>query len=362
MTRPPPPSQTRMLPRLRAAFFASPASALMTVLSLALIWYLLSGIAQWVFADAVFTGDDREACAAGGGMCWPFVTAKAELWIYGRYPEQERWRANIVFALLVLASAWLALPQTPRKKTAGALSLTALPIVSYILLRGGMFGLIEVDTELWGGVLMTLVIAVTGNVASLPLAVLLALGRRANNLPAVRILCAGFIEFVRGVPLITVLFMASVMLPLFLPEGATVNQLFRALVAVTIFQAAYLAEVVRGGLQALPAGQEEGAKALGLSYWQTASLIVLPQALKICIPGIVNSYIALLKDTTLVLIVGLFDVLGMVQLTTADPKWAAPTTAESGYLIVAFFFWLLCFLMSRYSRNLEQKLATGDNK
>ena len=254
---------------------------------------MAESLTRWLIIDAVFGGEDREACASGGGMCWPFVAAKIELWIYGRYPAAERWRADMAFALLAFVLLQVA---TARHKTAAAVLSALLPVAVYILLRGGVFGLPEVATQLWGGVMLTLVIAVTGNAASLPLAVLLALGRRARTMPAVRLLCAGLIEFVRGAPLITLLFMASVMLPLFLPEGASVNQLLRALAAVTLFQGAALAEVVRGGLQALPPGQEEGGKALGLSYWQSALLIVLPQALwaKISIPGIVNSYIAAL--------------------------------------------------------------------
>lgn len=351
--------QGGFLPQIREAFFATPGRALLTLLSAAVIWLMADGLINWLFIDAVFSGDDREACLTGGGMCWPFVVAKAELWLYGRYPLDQRWRADASFSLLAFVLLWLAIG---KGRTGAAIVAAAVPPMIYVLLYGGIFGLPKVGTELWGGVLLTLVIAVVGNAASLPLAVVLALGRRAKTMPVVRLLCAGIIEFVRGAPLITLLFMASVMLPLFLPEGATVNQLLRALFAVTLFQGAALAEVVRGGLQALPPGQEESGKALGLSYWQSAVLIILPQALKICIPGIVNSYIALLKDTTLVLIVGLFDVLGMVQLTTQDPKWLAPTTTNSGYFVVAAFFWLACFLMSRYSRGLEQKLARGDDK
>lgn len=356
----PPSSKSGLLSQIREMFFASAGRALLTALSIAVIWLMADALIRWLWLDAVFVGDDRTACATGGGMCWPFAMAKAELWIYGRYPPAERWRANASFALLAFVLLWAA---SGRRKAAAAIIAASMPFAVYVLLYGGIFGLSQVPTQLWGGVLLTLVIAVVGNAASLPLAVLLALGRRARTMPVIRLLCTGIIEFVRGAPLITLLFMASVMLPLFLPEGATVNQLLRALFAVTLFQGAALAEVVRGGLQSLPPGQEESGKALGLSYWQSALLIVLPQALKICIPGIVNSYIALLKDTTLVLIVGLFDVLGMVQLTTQDPKWLAPTTTNSGYFVVAAFFWLVCFLMSRYSRALEQKLAkSGYNK
>lgn len=356
--RPPPKNvDDRLITRVRATCFSSVGNSCLTLLSLLILWWLTSLLFGWAVADAVFTGEDRETCAAGGGMCWPFVFAKLNQWFYGSYPAAQRWRVDLTFLLLTAATLWLVLPRTPHKRWVGIGIVVAYPIVTYGLLYGGL-GLEVVETSLWGGVMLTMVIAITGNIMSLPLAVLLALGRRAKRLPVVRTLCIVFIEFIRGVPLITMLFMAAVMLPLFMPEGATVDKLMRALLAVTLFQAAYLAEVVRGGLQALSTGQEEGAQSLGLSYWPTMRLIILPQALKICIPGVVNSYIALFKDTTLVLIIGLFDILGMVQLTTKDPKWIAPTTVESGYLVVAIFFWILCFGLSRYSRNLERKLST----
>lgn len=220
------------------------------------------------------------------------------------------------------------------------------------------FGLARVDTDLWGGLVVTLVIAVSGIAASLPLGILLALGRR-SKMPAVRVLSIAFIEFWRGVPLITVLFMASVMLPLFLPEGVTVDKLLRALIGVALFSAAYMAEVVRGGLQAIPKGQYEGAAALGLRYGPAMRLIVLPQALKLVIPGIVNTFIGLFKDTTLVLIIGLFDFLGMIQLSFRDPHWASPVQSMSGYLFAAIIFFLFCYGMSRYSIYMERRLDTG---
>ena len=359
-SRPPPAALSdNLFWRVYRACFSTLGNALLTLIALLITWWLASATVQWVFVSGVFGGDTRDACAAGGGMCWPFVAAKVQQWIYGRYPLELRWRVDLWLLLLAAAAAWLALPRLPCKKVVGWTVVLAYAPLSVLLLYGGFFGMPEVETPLWGGVMLTLVVAITGNIMSLPLAVPLALGRRANHMPVVKSLCVCFIEFIRGVPLITMLFMASVMLPLFLPEGATVDKLLRALLAVTIFQAAYLAEVVRGGLQALSGGQEEGAQSLGLSYWQTMRFIILPQALTISIPGIVNSYIALLKDTTLVLIIGLFDVLGMVQLTTKDPQWIAPTTVESGYLVVAAFFWVLCFGMSRYSRGLEQKLQAG---
>ena len=208
---------------------------------------------------------------------------------------------------------------------------------------------------------MTLVVAVTGIVASLPLGILLALGRR-SKMPIVRLFSIVFIEVWRGVPLITVLFMSSVMLPLFLPEGVNFDKLLRALVGTALFSAAYMAETVRGGLQAIPKGQYEAAQALGLSYWKMMNLIVLPQALKIVIPGIVNSFISLFKDTTLVAIIGLFDLLGIVNAGFADPKWASPQTGQTGYFVAALIFWVFCFGMSRYSIFMERRLATGHKR
>ena len=220
----------------------------------------------------------------------------------------------------------------------------------------------SVETSLWGGLMLTLVIAIVGNVVSLPLGIVLALGRQAENLPALRFMSIIFIEFWRAVPLITVLFMSSVMLPLFLPEGVNFDNLLRALVGVTLFTAAYLAEVVRGGLAAIPKGQYEAAEAMGLSYWGKMRLIILPQALKISIPGLVNSFISLLKDTTLVSIIGLLDLLGWVQSTSRGVDWATPVTATSGYFITALMFWVMCFCMSRYSQGLERKLHTGHKR
>jgi general L-amino acid transport system permease protein len=238
--------------------------------------------------------------------------------------------------------------------------LTAYPVLAYVLLTGG-FGLEVVPTYRWGGLLLTLVVAVTGIVLSLPLGVLLALGRR-SNLPVVRIASVAFIEFWRGVPLVTVLFMGAYMLPLFAPEGVTVDKLLRALLAVALFNSAYMAEVVRGGLQAIPKGQHEAASALGLGYWQTHALIVLPQALRLSIPNIVSTFIGIFKDTTLVSIIGFFDLLGMIQAGTADPHWATPHTASTGYLFAGIVFWVFCFSMSRYSRHMERLLGAGERR
>ena len=236
-----------------------------------------------------------------------------------------------------------------------------IPIIGYFLLLGGSFGLQSVEPDKWGGLVLTLVVASCGIFGAIPLGLLLALGRY-SNLPVLKRVCAGFIEFWRGVPLITVLFMSSVMLPLFLPEGMHFDKLMRALIGVILFQSAYIAEVVRGGLQAIPKGQYEAAAAMGLGYWRMMGLVILPQALKLVIPGIVNVFIALFKDTSLVIIIGLFDLLGIVQFNFSDSNWASPNTPATGFIFAAFVFWIFCFGMSRYSIFMEKKLHTGHKR
>ena len=254
------------------------------------------------------------------------------------------------------------IPRAPFKRLNAILFFAVFPFVAFFLLLGGNFGLPYVETPLWGGLLVTLVISYVGIVVSLPLGILLALGRR-SKMPAVKLLSVIFIEAIRGVPLVTVLFMASFMLPLFVPPGVTFDKLLRALIGVALFASAYMAEVVRGGLQAIPKGQYEGANSLGLGYWQKMGLIVMPQALKLVIPGIVNSFIGLFKDTTLVLIISMFDLLGVVkQNISGDPTWATPQTAKTGYVFAAAIFWMFCFGMSRYSQYMERRLDTGHKR
>ena len=268
-------------------------------------------------------------------------------------------------ALAVLA-AFLSLAAAVLATTGGAATnsavrsvwLTVIGLVLLLLLFSADFGLPWVETSLWGGLMVTLVVAIVGIVASMPLGVILALGRR-SKLPIVKFFSIVFIEFVRGVPLITVLFMASVMLPLFLPQGVNFDKMLRALIGVALFSAAYMAEVVRGGLQAIPKGQYEAAQALGLSYWKMMHQVILPQAIKIVIPGIVNSFISLFKDTSLVLIIGIFDLLGIVQRNFNDANWASPATPAAGYVFAAVVFWAFCFAMSRYSIYTERRLDTG---
>ncbi|MGB3810779.1 MAG: amino acid ABC transporter permease [Parvibaculum sp.] len=343
----------------RRNLFSNWWNSLLTVFALYLIAISVPPLFDWAILSAVWTGDSREVCLGEGkGACWPFVSANIGQFIYGRYPEAEIWRVNLAFALGAAGLAPLLIPAIPAKRWNVIYLLIVYPLVAFVLLIGDRPGLPRVDTDRWGGLLVTLVVAVTGIVASFPIGILLALGRR-SEMPVIRVFSVAFIEFWRAVPLVTVLFMASVMLPLFLPEGISFDNLLRCLIGVALFSSAYMAEVVRGGLQAIPRGQYEAAQAVGLSYWQTMGFIILPQALRHVIPGIVNTFIGLFKDTTLVLIVGIFDLLGQVRAQLSDPHWAVPQGATTGYVFAALVFWVFCFGMSRYSVFMERRLNTG---
>jgi general L-amino acid transport system permease protein len=341
-----------------ANLFSSPLNAVLTLVALWILWIAVPPFLDWAVLHADFTGATRTACDSGGA-CWVFVKEKLPQFLYGLYPVAERWRVDLAFALLVAVAAPLFIPRAPRKLWIGAFVLFVYPLIAYALFAGGWFALREVETGYWGGLMLTLIVAGVGMAGSLPIGVLFALGRR-SEMPAVRYISIGFIELMRGVPLITVLFMASVMLPLFLPAGVNFNKLLRALIGVMLFDGAYMAEVVRGGLQAIPKGQTEAAAALGLGYWRSMGLVVLPQALRMVIPGIVNSFIALFKDTTLVLIIGLFDFLGAIQAALSDPNWLG--YAIEGYVFAAAVYWVFCFAMSRYSLSIERRLAAGGRR
>jgi general L-amino acid transport system permease protein len=352
----PPPSNTvGLMGWMRGNLFSSPVNTVLTLLSMWIIYISVPPVIQWAFLDADWIGTSRDDCSREGA-CWVYIGFWFKQIMYGRYPDTEVWRINISYVLLVGAMIPLFIPGFNHKGKITLFLLVIYPIISYFLFVGDSFGLSHVETPLWGGLFLTLVISLVGIVASLPIGILLALGRR-SDMPIVRALSVGFIELWRGVPLITVLFMSSVMFPLFLPEGMNFDKLIRALVGVMLFSAAYMAEVVRGGLQAIPRGQTEAAEALGMSYWKTMSLIVMPQALKLVIPGIVNTFIGLFKDTTLVLTIGLFDLLGTVQLIGSNADWLG--FSIEGYVFTAFVFWCFCFSMSRYSQQLEKKLHTG---
>jgi general L-amino acid transport system permease protein len=471
---------------VRTRLFNSPTNILLTIASMLLLWFTIVPAVKFLLVDAVWSGSDRKACLVENvgrsvGACWPFIAAKLNQYIYGFYPEPERWRVNLTFALAALLLLPLLIPRLPAKGLNAGLFFIAFPVVAFFLLRGGglsgfglawttsllsefagtiadfgrklagmgeaiavigpllqglgtliawigigISGLISplswlrdqiqsssqpvwadfavsaasisaaafflaggirtgwralivslaifagiglviaamgldhgglpvVDTRLWGGLLVTLVVSVTGIVASMPIGIALALGRR-STIPLIRFSSVIFIEFWRGVPLITVLFFATYMLPLFLPGNFRVDGLVRALIGISVFSGAYIAEVVRGGLQAIPRGQSEAANAIGLSWSKTTALIVMPQALRHVIPGIVNSFIGLFKDTSLVSIVAIFDLLGSLQASFADANWATPSTLFTGFAFAGMIYFAFCFGMSRYSLFVEHRL------
>jgi general L-amino acid transport system permease protein len=484
--RPAPIKTTGFVGFVRTRLLNSPTNILLTIVSILLLWFTVIPAAKFLLIDAVWRGTDRNACLAENaghavGACWPYVQAKFTQFVYGFYPEPERWRVNLTFILAALLLLPLLIPRLPAKGLSAGLFFVAFPIVAFFLLHGGGLGgfgiswtasllsgftesigdagrkltsvgeatavigplllllgklvvllssaisfviwplvwlrdqiqasgravwadfaataavvsillfavnggirtgwrslivslatfagigivisamgldhggLPVVDTRLWGGLLVTLVVSVTGIVTSMPVGIALALGRR-STIPLIRIFSVAFIEFWRGVPLITVLFFATYMLPLFLPGNFTVDGLVRVLIGIALFAGAYNAEVIRGGLQAIPRGQGEAASALGLSYWKTTGLIVMPQALRHVIPGLVNSFIALFKDTSLVSIVALFDLLGQLRASFADPVWATPTTLFTGFAFTGLIYFVFCFGMSRYSLFVENRL------
>jgi general L-amino acid transport system permease protein len=480
--RPAPVKTTGFIGFLRTRLFNSPTNILITIVSVLLLWVVVVPAVKFALIDAVWTGKDRTACLAENaghpvGACWPFIQAKFSQFIYGFYPEPERWRVNLVFILATILLIPLLIPRLPGKAPNAILFFVVLPVIAFFLLRGGglagfgvswtagllsgfndsigeggrklaasgettavigpllwaigkllmllstavgwvllpltwlreqiqafgrpvwadlvatalivsalLFwltrsaravvtnlaifagiavviammgldrgGLPEVDTRLWGGLLVTLVVSVVGIVASMPVGIALALGRR-STIPLIRIFSIAFIEFWRGVPLITVLFFATYMLPLFVPTGFTIDGLMRALIGIALFAGAYQAEVIRGGLAAIPRGQGEAASALGLSWAKTTALIVMPQALRLVIPGLVNSFISLFKDTSLVSIVALFDLLGQLRASFSDPNWSTPTTLFTGFAFTGIIYFVFCFGMSRYSLFVENRL------
>ena len=356
---PPPASLVGPIAWVRTRLFSTPLDIVLTLAGIALALYAAWGLVAFAIVNATWTGVDGDACRKHlDGACWPFVETYWQQFVYGRYPIPLRWRADCVGLAFVALLVPLAIPSVPGKLINALLFIFGLPIITYVLLGGGILGLEPVETALWGGLMVTLVIAVTGIVASLPLGILLALGRR-SKLPIIRLFSVVYIEFWRGVPLITVLFMASNLLPLFMPTGMDVDKLLRALIGVTLFTAAYQAETIRGGLQAIPKGQYEGAMALGLDYGRMMRLVVLPQALALVIPGIVNNFIGLFKDTTLVAIVGVNDFLATMDNSFKDTVWSGPSLLATGYAFAALFYFVFCYAMSVYSAGVERRVAVG---
>ena len=412
---PPPPGTTGLIGWLRANLFSSPLNTVLTLLTAYLLYATIPPLVEWAILDANISADSRAQCAAEStGACWAVVRERIFQFTFGFYPETERWRPILLFFMLIAAVLPILFDNLPNRKY--LLIYSALfPFLAYAILLGGevptgadvlwtlapaavligggyalkglklgwgglagslfwigviwgVIGIIlllggllfePVKTRDIGGFLLTLVIGITGITASLPIGIVLALGRKSDML-IVRWLCTGFIEFIRGVPLITLLFVASTMLNYFLPPQVEFDLLLRVLIMVTLFASAYMAEVIRGGLQAIPRGQFEAADAMGLQYWQSMRLIVLPQALKISIPGIVNTFIGLYKDTTLVYVIGMLDPLGISRPVLADAAWQGLSTEI--YVFLALFYFASCFLMSRYSLYLEHRLHTGHKR
>ena len=354
----PPATSVGIIGWLRTNLFSSPLNSLFTLGTLYVLYQILPPFFNWAFFDANWVGSTKEACT-NDGACWVFIRVRFNQFMFGFYPPDQYWRVITSFLLFGTLIAYLLIEGLPKKAWVAGFTILGYPVVAYILFYGGVFGLPVIETYKWGGLMLTLILSSVGMFFALPAGIVLALGRQ-SVMPVARSLSIVFIELWRGVPLITVLFMSSVMLPLFIPEDVRIDKLIRALIGISMFQSAYMAEVVRGGLQALPKGQNEAAEALGLSYWQSMYLIVLPQALKTVIPGIVNTFIELFKDTSLVMIIGLFDLLSIIQSSFTDAKWLG--FSVEGYVFAGLVYWIFCFSMSQYSQHLEKKLHTGHKR
>ena len=341
---------------LRRNLFSSWWNGALSLLLLGLLGLLAARLFQWLILDAQWAGNEPSACANASALCWPFVRARWEQFLYGLYPAGETWRINLGLGIGALLGAALAIPRLPARRWIAAFLLLAYPPLAWFLFRGDAAGLVPVETSLWGGFFLTLV--VTGSVfwVSLVAGVLLALGRQ-SRLPLVRQACTVWIEFWRAVPVLVLLFVVIIMLPLFLPANIEIDKLGRAMIAFAILMSTYLAEAVRGGLQSLSAGQYEAARALGLNWRQSRLHVVLPQALAVALPQITSNFIGLFKETTVLLVIGLFDLLGEVQRAASDPQWLGPGATAAGYIFVAAFFWTACFCLSRASSRLERRMT-----
>ena len=340
---------------LRENLFSSKLNAALTVLVVAFLAWVLPPLLRWGVIHASVSGVTRAACGPEGA-CWTFIRMRLPQFFYGHYPADQRWRVDLALVLMFAFAAPVMREHSRHRLLALLALLVVFPLLAGVLLAGGVAGLPFVDTTLWGGLMLDVVISFVTVAGSLPLGIILALGRR-SRLPAVRALSIAFIELWRGVPLLTVLFMSAVIVPLFLPNGVTVDRLLRAMVALVLFNAAYMAEVVRGGLQGVPAGQEEAAASLGLHWAQVQAFVVLPQALRLVVPAIVNTVVDLFKDTTLVSVIGLADLLGSVNQALKDPAWLG--FATEGYVFSAAVFFVCCYAMSAYGRRFERRLARG---
>jgi general L-amino acid transport system permease protein len=347
-------SENRTLDNLNRNINSNWFNAVLTLLIIFVLIQNVPPLFNWLFFDANFVGETKEECT-GSGACWIFIKTWFPRLIYGLYPNAEIWRINLTFLMLIalVISGFFVPPKI--KKYIIIFLLFIFPFIAINLISGGNFGLEWVETTAWGGLSLTFIISIFALLFCFPVGMFLALGRRSSA-PVIRYSSIGFIEFWRGVPLITVLFMASVMMPMFLPDGTYMDKLVRVIIAITLFEAAYMAEVIRGGLQALPKGQYDAGKSLGMGYWRMHLLVILPQALKLVIPGIANTFLALVKDTPLILVVGLLELVGMIDMAKSNPDWLG--FATEGYIFAGVVFWIICFNMSRYSQRLERKYKT----
>jgi general L-amino acid transport system permease protein len=342
----------------RRNLFSSISSTFITLVSAALASFLTVFALKWLVIDAAWRGTSLADCPSANGACWPFVQARYTQFIYGFYPDVERWRINLAFVLGAAVASLLMLRPVRKRMSVAVGPLLAWPVVAGVLLHGGIFGLVPVETARWGGFSLTVFMATSAIAISVPAGILLALARTSHKL-VVRSLAACWVEFWRAVPMLPVLFVAVSMFPLFMPENIQVDRFTRAMAAFVIVTTCFIAEAVRGGLQAVPRSQYEAARSLGLGYWRATTLIVLPQAFSISLPSIVNVAIVLFKDTTLVNVIGIFCLLGMIQTAATSPQWISEQSILTGYAAAASVYWVCCFVMSRIGVNLEARLRRG---
>ncbi len=341
---------------MRANLFSTPLDTVLTLFALGLAYALLAPAIQWLIVDAQWRGTLPGDCPDREAACWPFIRARWDQFIFGLYPPAERWRILLGVGVGIIAALPLFIPRFRYKGWLMCLLCILYAGIGRILFVGGVFGLTYVDTGNWGGFFLTIVTAVFVLATALPLAVILTLGRE-SSLPLLRLCCSAWVEFWRSVPALVVLFVAIIMFPLFMPQGVEVDKLLRALLALTILMSCYLSEALRGALHAIPPGQYEAADSLGMNYWQKTFLVILPQAIPTALPQITSNFIGLFKETTVLLIIGLYDLLGMVQSAASDPAWLSPGVSATGYLFAALFYWVFCFGLSRYSAVLERRAS-----
>jgi general L-amino acid transport system permease protein len=350
------PSWQRAWIWMQRNLFSTPLNSVLTISSLFIIYIAFVPLFNWLIIDAQWSGSTPADCPDKAAACWPFIFSRFNQFMYGLYPLAEQWRINLGIGLGVIMAAPLFFSKFPYKRWLIPFLFITYAMIGLFLFLGGFFGLMYVETSKWGGFFLTIVTAIFVLSTSLPLAVILALGRE-SHIPLIRITTITWIEFWRSVPALVVLFVAIIMFPLFMPKGVDIDKLLRALMALTILMSTYMAESIRGALQAIPKDQYEAANALGLGYWQKTFLVVLPQAILTALPQITSNFIGLFKETTILLIIGLFDLLGMVQNASSDPDWLSSGVSATGYLFVAGFFWACCFSLSRYSAYLERKAS-----